>query len=251
MMMDQDLSSRRRARRARSAPTVSQTVARAVDPFEVTTHQSTPSAYQLLGVRPGATKLHVVKGYQRSLRYAETDDRRRALAAAFRKLGAQPIRTYCPYGHDLVLYALDGDTHSAYCATCYNEVAPYTSYKYIGWASCLKVSRVNAGDMHPNEMPNGEEPVKLADLTVVYRTPVGDRASVFTMDATVPMQLGPGDAFTVMMRGEQPWRLLNHSSATSSPLDALYRFREQLDRSQRSAETRAKTKSSRRSAREH
>ena len=221
--------SRRRARRDRPGMTVRHAEAGG-DALAAPVDQRPPSAHQLLGVRPGASRLVIVQGYQRALRMAVTDGRRRELAAAFRKLGAQPIRTRCPYGHHLALYAIDGDTHTAYCAVCYSEPKPTSTYRYIGWANATGMQSKAGEEMDPQLLPYGLELAPQADIEVHYRTPGGERALIFTMDATVRLRLHPADFFSVLYRGDLPWTLLNHTIAESFPLDPHYRHREQLDR---------------------
>jgi len=239
--MSTDPASRRRARRQRVLPTVAQTGGQNTDPLTAAMHSASarPSAHQLLGVRPDASRLQVVKGYQRALRAATDDHSRRQLAAAFRKLGAQPLRVRCPYGHDLIIYALDGDTHTAYCADCYTEGRAPTSHPYIGWARCLNVQRAPGAELDGDDLPPGSDPVATTDVRVSYRTPVEDRHLTFTMAAAVPLWLGPGDFFSVLMRAQQPWRLLNHSSAMTFPLDPLHTHRKELERMEASARARA------------
>jgi hypothetical protein len=202
--------------------------------------QRPPSAYQLLGVRAGATKLAIVQGYQRAQRAAASDERRRALAAAFRKLGAQPIRTRCPYGHHLPLYALDGDTHSAYCLECYTAHEVTSTYRYIGWATITGTQRKSGGEMEQELLPHDVKPSALADVEIRYRTPAGERAVIFTTDAELRLRLHPGDIFSLIYRGDLAWTLLNHTLAESFPLDPYHRHRAEMDRIQQREEARAR-----------
>lgn len=232
---DLDPASRRRARR-RPGATINEDI---VDPFAAI-DQRPPTAHQLLGVRPGASKLAIVQGFQRAQRAAATDERRRALAAAFRKLGAQPIRTRCPYGHHLPLYALDGDTYSAYCLECDTANNPYSTYRYIGWATATGTGRKTGGMMDPEVLPHDIAPTPLTDIEIRYRTPAGERAVIFTADADLRLRLHPGDFFSILYRGDTAWTLLNHTLAESFPTDPYHRHRQTIDLLRESAETNAR-----------
>jgi hypothetical protein len=192
--------------------------------------QSPPTPQQLLGLRPGASKLDIVRGYQHALRHAQTDERRGELVAAFRLLGAQPIRTLCPYRHEIALYALDGESHSVYCRTCDEEDKPSSSYHYVGWAKCSIIKKEAAEDLEADSFLHQAEAVPQTDISIQYQVPSGERLLQFSMDAEAPFLLYPGDYFSVIYREEIPWVLMNHTTARSFSLDPYRRYRAELDR---------------------
>jgi hypothetical protein len=214
---------RRRNMEDASAP------APAVDPFSLSVPAPAQTPRQVLGVRPGSNALQVVQAYQRALSSAKSNDRRRELAMAFRQLGAQPIRTRCPEGHTIVLYAIDGETHSVYCQQCHDSQKDYSTYDYIGWAQCLKVTTAEAEPIGVEELPLGAEPLPQRQVHIAYHASSGNKSLTFVMDGSIPLTFGAGDSFTVIMRGRTPWWLLNHTSAVMIPLDILRSHRKELE----------------------
>jgi hypothetical protein len=182
----------------------------------------------------------VLQGYQRALRAAQSAERHRQVVEAFRHLGPQPIRTVCPWGHSLTLYAIDGASYQAHCPTCHAAADRDARYGYVGWAKCSQVRR---GEPYPPDLstlPPGAEEAPLRDVEVRYDSPEGQRALVMSISAGLEMRLQEGDVFSVLYRGDEPWRLLNHTSAESFPLDPHFLHRGDIEELARQTRERAR-----------
>lgn len=216
-------TSRRRLHRRHSMPHNSSD-----DPFASLSAQRIPTERELLGIPPNASPLAIIQGYQRALHSAQSPERRHAIIKAFSHLGPQAIRTACPWDHPLTLYALEGDSYFAHCPTCYADGHP-SRHHYIGWAKCTRILQSKGEEMDPLQLPEGAIVVPVCDFEIHYIAPAGERALVFTSAKSADVRLHPGDIFSVIYRGDDPWRLLNHTSAESFPLDPHYAEREEIE----------------------